>query len=722
MSAPRFVADGLWQCLCPSFSSSLSQTTARRASSSALSNGTKSRTTGYRQCATSAAKLGVSRAEASERAGARPGGLQGLPRLPRRELQQRRLPATYQRRPSSTARREAMVHHDPNTTFYHPLAAASAASVDSSSPSFSNNPIFDSFTDLDPQSSARPRPRSAASAEDRKIKYETTTGIRKSGSKRELKLHDESTPILYDMARYAASTGDATRARAIVEFLVSERREEPNARLYAVLILANLNPRLGAAWRVAALLQEMGTENINMDVGICHDVLKVLAVHLDYLLRQDVLRYMEKRGFDLTDDGQHDVAAALLREGHLEMALQHMEDMTPANIHIRPWLRDLATYVMSESGNYEDALDQIKTQLAEGDGNISKAVWWNLLDNASSAFNYSVTRYCWISQVEPGYINPSAGLCLNVLTTAARAGDPDMATDVFHLLGKRSSLFLPIHYEQLLTAYINADPPDLRAALSVLTIMASVKLEPNAISTRPLFLYLRDRLDARLEAFDMLVQIKASGRPVPLAALNVIIEAHVTAPGGVVLQHAMTIYKAMHEFAPDQGPGAPFRPFADVETFNLLLRGTCRDPSPDSFKMSQFLVSEMLALKIKPNALTYDRLILNCLRANLADHAFGYFAEAERLGFRPRRTTLHDLIRYLASVEDQRCWDLLQFAKDWGLENMKMKSDIEKLWSQPALLDDMKRREDSARGQFSIRSRETRDHDDHDENAHGHLI
>lgn len=530
-------------------------------------------------------------------------------------------------------------------------------------------PTFESFGHLD-----KPRRK--------KAKFEDTTGIRPpgQGDKRNLVLEDESTPILYEMARTAAGLGNTSDVKRIVEHLVRDRKEKPSLRLYSALILSNVNPSEGAAWRVASLLEEMVEEGLIMDVGICHDVLKVLSVHLDYLLRADILEYMRQRWLTLTPPGHQHVAAALFREGQLEMGLEKLDEMRDESIHIPPWLMDLATYLLAENGEFNDALRLLNDQIAFGDMNISSALWNFVLDHASAAFHYEATSYCWKSQVEPGYLNPPSGTCLNVLTTASRKGDAALATSVFHVMGKRGSIFTAIHYEQLLNTYLTTKPIDLRAALTVLTIMSTVKLEPNTTSTRALFNYLKSDKDKTFEAFEILTELNEAHRPVPIAALNLVIEAHVQHKD---LHQALTIYKAMHTFEPLSAASDPHKHLANVDTFNHLLRG-CRRGMAEAdadHDTAVFLVSEMIALNIKPNALTYDRLVLVCLGAHKLDDAWRYFEEMEGLDMFPRLNTATVLAKELAAAGDKRCWDVLERVHDLGMVQGRIRLDIERAWA-----------------------------------------
>ncbi|GAB7356771.1 hypothetical protein MBLNU459_g7667t1 [Dothideomycetes sp. NU459] len=508
------------------------------------------------------------------------------------------------------------------------------------------------------------------------------TKRRTRGAARLVTVEDEATPTLYELARAAALRGEIDEVKRIVEHLVRDRKETPNLRLYSALILSNVDPDRGAAWRVASLLDEMHAEGLTMDIGLCHDVLKVLSVHVDYLLRADVLDYMRQRWLDLSDEGQHDVAAALIREGQLELAVDKLEEMKHNAIDIRPWLSDMAVYALIESGEFDDALRLLEDRVAPQNADISGSLWSHFLDAASSAFHHPATSYCWNSQVNPGYLNPPSGVCLNVLTTAARSGDASLATDAFHVLGKRSTAFKSIHYEQLLNTYLATSPPDLRAALTVLTIMTAVKLEPDPTSTRSLNEYLGNNPHACSEAFDILTSLHDAGRTVPLAALNLLIEVHAQHRE---LDKAIGVYKALHTFErfpvpQTSAPAPPRKPFANLETFNHLIRACHRVPG-GALHTALFLISEMLALGITPDVDTYDRLVRVCIEARNLDLAWQYFNEMDSLGFVPRVVQASNLAQELATVGDERCWDVLQRMQDHGKRVDLAKSAVERLWT-----------------------------------------
>ncbi|KAI6822362.1 hypothetical protein KC365_g9801 [Hortaea werneckii] len=534
-----------------------------------------------------------------------------------------------------------------------------------------------------------------------------------------------STPRLYTKLKALAYSGHVEECRKLVEWLVRERREKPNSQLYSALILSNVSEDDGAAWRVMDYLEEMRQTDIQIDPGVCHSVLKVLSVHPDHLLRADILEFMRTRWFQLSEDGAHDVVAGLLRSGLFEQALERIEGMRQNSVPVHGWLLDMAVYMLCNIGEIDEAYQIMLVRHDSGEANLSRTLWHTLLDTGSSYRHHASTSLVWSTQVDPGYINPSSGICLNVLTTASKAGDAVLATDVFSHLSKRGTQFQRIHYQLLIECYL-ASSDDMKRALSILTIMALERIEPSIFETRALFALLRNDSRLTAEAFDTLRELHNQDRKIPIAALNLIIECYVQQRN---LSEAMKVYKLIHTFLP---PGDSARKsFANTETFNLLLRG-CRMNDPPDEQQASFLVSELLALKVKPTSLTYDRLILvfieagaNALKSaqvasddaaeqqhvhqqyqrgvQLLDWAYRHFSDMQGImpednrnadddsvpGWIPRFGTLERLATHLAKVGDVRCWDVLQAGEDhageiegWEAKGKWVRKNVENAWEK----------------------------------------
>lgn len=438
-------------------------------------------------------------------------------------------------------------------------------------------------------------------------------------------------PALYDQSATFAKAGHVRSVEQLVRHLVTDRRENPNTRLYSALILVNIDPEEGSAVRVKALLEELLKEGITIDSGICHDVLQVTAVHLDHLLRNDILDYMRRRWFTLSPVGHRSVTAAMLREGQLEQASQRIQEMRDTGPENRGWLLEMEIYALLESGEIDQALTQVRSRAEHNETGISKSVWQHLLDIGSAAYHHAATSYVWSKRVNLGHLNPSAGVCLNALTVAAAAGDTDLAKDVFKVLGKRSTTFSAEYYVLLQEAYLNAPRPDLDAALNTLVMLVSAGIEAGPEQTRPLFQHFLSRPRDLSAAQNVLLDMKSQGQAFPIAALNVMIEAYVQADR---FPAAFELYKSIDNYKPVRHEAGSRHLRPDLDTFRHLVRGA-QSSKPIAIDEALYLAKELKTRNIKADSLLYEELLLTCLDA-------GYFDEASTIAqeMQARRMTL----------------------------------------------------------------------------------
>lgn len=280
--------------------------------------------------------------------------------------------------------------------------------------------------------------------------------------------------------------------------------------------------------------------------------------------------------------------------------------------------------------------------MSTSDSSISPSLWAHFLDICSRSLHIQGTQLAWRGRVKPQYFNPSSGTCLNILNTAARHGDSALAAEVFGVLDKRKHTFQLHHYEALLEAWLASG--DLRSAFTVLCAMATAGTQPSEASTRAIFIHLAEDRKRVRWALKVLHQLVDSGHKVPHAAINVIIGAQIHHSD---LPSALETYQSLHTIVPS-GP--------NTATFNTLFQGCMRGQRKD---LAMFLASEMLALEIPPNALTYDWLILTCLNwetegeEGFAD-AWKYFEEMKSMGWWPRAGTLKELAISGCLLADRR--------------------------------------------------------------------
>jgi len=250
------------------------------------------------------------------------------------------------------------------------------------------------------------------------------------------------------------------------------------------------------------------------------------------------------------------------------------------------------------------------------------------------------------------------------LTSAARHSDVHIATDVFRILSERGTAFAPHHYELLMSAHLGAG--DLRTALTILCIMHSVQLNPDLETLSALRAYLFSDPSAPQNAFELLKQL-ATERDVPTVAVNAIIMSLVDHN-----RHADVIstYKSLHQLS-TAGP--------NVHTFNALFRSCHRN---NDKRTAMFFAAEMVELKIKPDALTYDRLVLVCIREANYEDAWRYYGEMTQAGYVPRLGTFVTMVQVCADAKDERALELVERMVELGLPTVSAQKAVREMWPE----------------------------------------
>lgn len=250
--------------------------------------------------------------------------------------------------------------------------------------------------------------------------------------------------------------------------------------------------------------------------------------------------------------------------------------------------------------------------------------------------------YAWRRRVESLYLNPPDGVCLNVLNTAARHGDSDLAADVFRILSNRGVVLELHHYEALADAYLLNS--DLKTALALQCMMEAAGMRFDASSTSMMSCHILKSSHALDQALDAIRELRNEERSIPTVTFNCIL--HGFAAQG---KHRKTfeLYQSLREYCP-AGP--------NTATFNILLE-VCNNLRWK--ELGTFLVQEMLALKVEPDGFVYDNLLRLALHEQGCKNAFDYLEQMRRLRYWPKEATYKALVRKCAQEQDERAWSLL---------------------------------------------------------------
>ncbi|KAL2267622.1 hypothetical protein VTJ83DRAFT_4899 [Remersonia thermophila] len=469
---------------------------------------------------------------------------------------------------------------------------------------------------------------------------------------------------LYEaLERLRLRAPEAAKVREVVSYLVRRRSRPPDMRLYETMVLVNLDTTTGSASELAGMYKEMRTEGIKPSPAWYHDALRLLAIHPDYLMRTTLLERMKEDGVELTKSGRWNVALGLLRDGQNEMALDCWADMVKDKIMIPPWLAQTFIFVMVLRGFLDEAVDlcaqALESKLIDRTAQF-RPLWTYLLDEFSRAFHYQGTKYIWDEMVvQAKALGPSDGVVVNVLNTAARHGDPALATSAIELLASRDIKLGPHHYEPLLESYVHAGR--LADAFRVLGIMRDAGLQPDRASTRAIYLALKEAPERVEEAVRVLGEL-GPVPPVSAAAVNVVLEAAAKASEGDMAR-TLDVYKRLCE-----GCGA----VPNEHTFGLLL-AECQGSEP-----AVFLLHEMDRYSVRPSHPILDNLIRCFAVDGNLSVALAYIDELGQLlsssssaadaGLWISQRTLKAVLRRCYDEKHPDMWKLLEEAKRRGME------------------------------------------------------
>lgn len=378
----------------------------------------------------------------------------------------------------------------------------------------------------------------------------------------------------------------------------------------------------------------------------------------------------------MTKEGYHDVVAGLVRERHLELALDWVDRMQREGVIIEDWLLDTLVYALCEVEEFDEVLrfvqyrhhpdsdpSQKAVSLPQGylknERKISSNLWFHVLDTASRAFHIRATRFAYTARADTGNMTLPAGINMNIMLCAARFGDTKLATSAFNDIARFSGNSVRLHHHEcLLEAYLNGS--DLRTALKLISTIDQVGFEPSPAVLRPVFTYLKGSMERCIEALGMLESMQTEGQYVPLATLNVVLEAFIHRHD---LTNAFHIYDTIPTYRTSSSSTSSHTPLQpNIDTFNHLLHG-CHLLKEKSKAI--FLASEMATMEVAPNEVTYDRLILICLDSSQdLNDAWRYVRETREAGFTMKAGTASYMAKVACRASDRRVF--LLSAEDGG--------------------------------------------------------
>ncbi|KAL5363499.1 hypothetical protein BJX96DRAFT_119446 [Aspergillus floccosus] len=429
-------------------------------------------------------------------------------------------------------------------------------------------------------------------------------------------------------------------ATQILRILIRDRHMRPEVRHYRALILANSDPERGSPDAVRRLLAEMEENGIPADSGTLHAALQALAVHPDYLLRQDIMRTLRDRWLPLSPAGWHYVVAGLLREHQFELAIDHISQMERKDIVVENWLYDLLIYYLCDFGEFDEVIRLMRARVTQGH-DMSLSLWSYVLDVASASVHHEATHYVWRQMVELGYLHPSHDVCRSVLRVAAGTGDTTLGTSVVRFLVENDIPLGLEDYEILAETHVVAG--NVYSGFEVLCKMHKAGIALEKSSTVALLKHMIDSKISPQTAWNYLKELKAARYEIPLRCAQVVIELyeHEALSNPAIVNDGVEFYKQLYALCPEK---------AGVSVYNSLI-GMCRRAKNTDAGM--FVVTEMATLGVVPNAATFDHLILMCLGAENSQSAYFYLQDMLARGCHPSEDARVQIRALCAELDDE---------------------------------------------------------------------
>lgn len=308
------------------------------------------------------------------------------------------------------------------------------------------------------------------------------------------------------------------------------------------------------------------------------------------------------------------MAAGLLRENQLELALEHVALMERKDIFVENWLHSIIIYTLCDHRELDEVFNLMRARVEQGH-DMTQQLWIHVLTQAANYNHYQLTRFVWRRMVELGYMHPAADVCDDVLRIASNAGDTELASSVFRYLNEDGIPLDRIHYERLVETHVAVG--DLPAAFETLCTMHEAQIPLADTSTERILAHMIHSKVDRREAWQMLKRLKNAKRTIPIDSVRVIADLceHDAHEDPSVVDEGIGFYKELYTLCP-QG--------ADVRVYNALIR-MCR--TARNRESGMFLVKEMASLGVVPNGVTFESIILMCLDAGNFRSGFMYFQD-----------------------------------------------------------------------------------------------
>lgn len=442
----------------------------------------------------------------------------------------------------------------------------------------------------------------------------------------------------------------------LVQHLFQVENQPITPFIYECLMDAMAHHR-GSVDGVRRLLDDMVEQGIKPTAELCNGGLRALMNHPDYILRQEILGIMQEYWFTIDTPVKQTVIVGMLRDEQYELAYARLTELIEQGARIDPWVYDIFILVFGKLRFLDEMLQLLYRRKNIGGSTDPMVITltYYALDMCSQAYHHAGTLFGWLSVVQNHLVQPSDGIIENVLGTAARNADAQLATEALDLISQRIRA-QSHHYEAVVEAFIGSG--DLAAAIRTLCIMSDGGIRISRANTRTIYKTLMSRPEL-LEGAEEMVRDAARTRPIHRAIVAVVVDSIAQIHGS---EKALRLYRDLPTLCGAESLNATMAQdliiySAEEATAKLLTK-----------EYKEHVADNQDPIR---NVSAYNLLIAKCAEAGEMDLAFRFTKQAMAAGITKSRASkwMSVLVEQAITREDGRIWPVVDSLLSSGEED-----------------------------------------------------
>lgn len=258
-----------------------------------------------------------------------------------------------------------------------------------------------------------------------------------------------------------------TRIRELLSHLLGKERMPLNIFAYEAMMDCIASPS-GNPRAVRRMLAQLGSADIEPSAQICDAALRALASHPNHVLRAETIKFMVASGLEITSEAADSILVAKLREGQHEAA--YLELLERHNSAARPvsWVYDIFIVEFGAQRHLDEMLELLDARKSLAEDDVYSQLAYYTLDVCSARYHQAGTSKAWSQIGNMARSSLPDGILENIMGTAARHGDAELATAILDIISKRQRVH-GYQYEMVAEAQLQSG--DIIDAMRVYSVM-----------------------------------------------------------------------------------------------------------------------------------------------------------------------------------------------------------------------------------------------------------